>query len=64
MILLLDNYDSFTYNIYQIVAENVSDTLVYRNDEINIQKINELNPDKMLVYVSKLLNTLVRIFQY
>ena len=49
MILLLDNYDSFTYNIYQIVAENVSDTLVYRNDEINIQKINELNPDKIII---------------
>ena len=37
MILLLDNYDSFTYNIFQIVAEKYSDTLVYRNDEINIQ---------------------------
>ena len=41
--LLLDNYDSFTYNIYQIVAENFPDTIVCRNDEINIQKIKELN---------------------
>tara|TARA_Y100000590_G_scaffold1844_1_gene2342 strand:+ start:16677 stop:17240 length:564 start_codon:yes stop_codon:yes gene_type:complete len=49
MILLLDNYDSFTYNIFQIVAEKYSDTLVYRNDEINIQKINELNPDKIII---------------
>jgi len=49
MILLLDNYDSFTYNIYQIVAENFPDTIVCRNDEINIQKIKELNPDKIII---------------
>ena len=49
MILLLDNYDSFTYNIYQIVAENFPDTIVCRNDEINIKKIKELNPDKIII---------------
>ena len=46
MILILDNYDSFTYNIYQIVAEQNENTKVYRNNEITIEKIYDLNPEK------------------
>ena len=49
MILILDNYDSFTYNIYQIVAEQNENTKVYRNNEITIEKIYDLNPEKIII---------------
>ena len=49
MILILDNYDSFTYNIYQIVAEQNENTTVYRNNEITIEKIYDLNPEKIII---------------
>ena len=48
-ILLIDNYDSFTYNIYQIVAEQNENTKVYRNNEITIEKIYDLNPEKIII---------------
>ncbi len=48
-IMIIDNYDSFTYNIYQIVAEQNKDTLVFRNDEISVSRINEINPDKIII---------------
>ena len=49
MILIIDNYDSFTYNIYQYVAEFESDIKIYRNDEITIEEIEKLNPDKIII---------------
>lgn len=45
MILLLDNYDSFTYNLYQYLGELHDDIRVIRNDQIDVEKIEALRPD-------------------
>lgn len=45
MILLIDNYDSFTYNLYQYVSEIERDVKVVRNDAITLQAIAQLQPD-------------------
>ena len=42
--LILDNYDSFTYNLYQYVAALGGNPVVYRNDEITIAEIKKLKP--------------------
>lgn len=44
MILLIDNYDSFTYNLYQILGEMVPDILVRRNDAVTVEEIREMQP--------------------
>ena len=44
MILLIDNYDSFTYNLYQYIGELYHDIQVVRNDEITIEQIEEHAP--------------------
>ncbi len=49
MILLIDNYDSFTYNLYQYFGTFTSDIKVVRNDKITIEEIRELNPDKIVI---------------
>ncbi len=49
MILMIDNYDSFTYNLVQYMGELGAEILVERNDQISIQQIEELNPDKLVV---------------
>ena len=46
MILVLDNYDSFTYNLVHYIGESGQEVLVVRNDEITIERINDLNPEK------------------
>lgn len=48
-IFLLDNYDSFTYNLYNLVVEQGIDCQVYRNDEISCEEIEDLNPDAILL---------------
>ena len=45
MILLIDNYDSFTYNLYQFIGIFNSDIKVVRNDKITIEEIEELDPE-------------------
>ena len=42
MILLIDNYDSFSYNLYQLVGEINSDIRVIRNDEMTVEEIENL----------------------
>ncbi len=42
MIVMLDNYDSFTYNLVQYLCELGADVAVFRNDEISIQKIEAM----------------------
>ena len=49
MILIIDNYDSFTYNLVDIVAQHTHDYKVVRNDELTIAAVRELNPDKILI---------------
>ena len=49
MILLIDNYDSFSYNLFQLVGEVSSDISVYRNDKITIDEIKELCPDAIIL---------------
>ena len=49
MILLIDNYDSFTYNLYQYLCELGAEVVVRRNDEIDIAGIEALAPDKIVV---------------
>ncbi len=49
MLLMIDNYDSFTYNVVQYFAELGADVQVYRNDEITIEQIEELNPDHLVI---------------
>lgn len=49
MILLIDNYDSFTYNLYQAIGKLYSDIRVVRNDEITIQEIERMKPEAIIV---------------
>ncbi len=49
MILVLDNYDSFTYNLVQYLGELGADIVVKRNDEIDLAGIDSLGPDHLLV---------------
>ncbi len=49
MILVIDNYDSFTYNIVQEMGELGAELSVYRNDEITIDRIRHLQPERIVV---------------
>lgn len=49
MILLIDNYDSFSYNLYQYVGEIDPDIRVIRNDEMTVEQILELNPGRIIL---------------
>ena len=48
MIVLLDNYDSFTYNLFQYMIDLGAEVNVFRNDEISIKEIQSLNPEKIV----------------
>lgn len=49
MILLIDNYDSFSYNLYQYIGEISSDIKVIRNDEMTVEEIRALGPDCIIL---------------
>lgn len=49
MILLIDNYDSFAYNLYQLVGTLESDIRVIRNDEMTVDEIRELHPEAIIL---------------
>lgn len=49
MILVIDNYDSFTYNLVQYLGELGETIQVHRNDEITLEQIESLNPDHILI---------------
>lgn len=48
-ILVIDNYDSFTYNLVQLLGGFNCEIIVKRNDEINVDEIEKINPDKILI---------------
>jgi anthranilate synthase component 2 len=49
MLLMIDNYDSFTYNVVQYLGELGSQVKVVRNDELTIAEIEALNPERIVV---------------
>ena len=49
MILLIDNYDSFTFNLYQYLSELGAEVKVIRNDQIELDEISILNPEKIVI---------------
>ena len=49
MILLIDNYDSFTFNLYQYMVQEGFRVKVFRNDKISLKKINALKPDAIVL---------------
>jgi anthranilate synthase component 2 len=48
-VLILDNYDSFVYNLAQYVGEIADEVVVKRNDEVNIPAVRKLSPDKIII---------------
>ena len=49
MLLMIDNYDSFTYNVVQYLGELGADVQVYRNDEIDLQQIEAMAPSQIVI---------------
>ncbi|WP_457560183.1 anthranilate synthase component II [Caminibacter sp.] len=49
MILMIDNYDSFTYNIVQYCLELGANLKIIRNDELSVEEIKNLNPEKIII---------------
>ena len=49
MLLMIDNYDSFTYNLVQYLGELGADVRVHRNDRITLQEIEDMNPAKIVI---------------
>ena len=49
MLLMIDNYDSFTYNLVQYFGELGEDVQTFRNDEITLEKITQLKPDRICI---------------
>lgn len=48
-VLVIDNYDSFTYNLVQYVGELRAEPMVFRNDELDIEEIGRLKPDRIVI---------------
>jgi len=49
MILMIDNYDSFTYNLVQMLGELGQELVVYRNDKITVEEVARLSPDRIVI---------------
>lgn len=48
-VLVIDNYDSFVYNLVQYIGELGAETVVYRNDKANLKELSELKPDRIVI---------------
>jgi anthranilate synthase/aminodeoxychorismate synthase-like glutamine amidotransferase len=69
MVLVIDNYDSFTYNLVQYLGEMKAELQVHRNDQVTIEQVRALKPDRILVSPgpcspkdSGLSNEIIRVF--
>ena len=49
MLLMIDNYDSFTYNIVQYLGELGADVKVVRNDEVTVEQVEAMRPDRIVI---------------
>ena len=49
MIVLIDNYDSFSYNVYQLIGSVAPDIKVVRNDEYSVKEIEEMKPEVLIL---------------
>ena len=49
MIVMIDNYDSFTYNLYQMIGSIDPDIVVYRNDEITADEVISKTPSRIII---------------
>ena len=49
MILMLDNYDSFTYNLVQYLAELGAEVKVFRNDEVSVPEVEKMRPSHLVI---------------
>ena len=49
MLVLIDNYDSFTYNLYQYLSELGAEVRVIRNDAVTVEQLEELEPDRIVI---------------
>jgi anthranilate synthase/aminodeoxychorismate synthase-like glutamine amidotransferase len=49
MVLVIDNYDSFTYNLVQYLGELGADLRVFRNDELTVDQVGELQPERIVI---------------
>ena len=49
MLLMIDNYDSFTYNLVQYLGELDADVAVYRNDQITLRDIESIAPERIMI---------------
>ena len=49
MLILIDNYDSFTYNLFQYLSELGEEVAVFRNDKINIDEVEKLSPQRIVI---------------
>ena len=52
MILLIDNYDSFTYNLFHYLGEIGAKVEVFLNDKVTLEEIEKLKPEKIVIMVS------------
>ena len=48
-VLVIDNYDSFVYNLVQYIGELGAETIVYRNDQANLKQLTDLKPDRIVI---------------
>ena len=48
-VLVIDNYDSFVYNLVQYIGELGAETIVYRNDQVTLNQVKELKPDRIVI---------------
>ena len=48
-VLVIDNYDSFVYNLVQYIGELGAEIIVYRNDQVNLEQVKKLKPDRIVI---------------